>query len=59
MESKICSKCNMMKTLIEYYFDSSKRKYRSDCKECNKYIINFIDKIIVNYIKHNIILENT
>ena len=36
MESKICSKCNMMKTLIEYYFDSSKGKYRSDCKECNK-----------------------
>lgn len=48
-EKKICSKCEIEKHIIEFYFDASRGHYGSWCKCCHressaKYRIEFPDK---------------
>lgn len=36
METKICSKCNLEKSLSYFYFRKDSDKYRNSCIECEK-----------------------
>ena len=40
---KKCSKCNIEKSLSDFYFDTKNKNFRADCKKC-KYLLK--DKII-------------
>ena len=47
---KTCGKCNVEKLLSDFYYDSSRKDYKSQCKECkieitSKYAKNNRDKI--------------
>jgi hypothetical protein len=44
--SKICSKCNIAKSLNEYHWRNDTKSYRADCKTC-------INARVCDYTKHN------
>jgi hypothetical protein len=35
-ESKRCTKCGIVKSVSEFYYQSSSRSYRCDCKDCSR-----------------------
>lgn len=51
-QTKICSKCNIEKSLTEFHFRKDNNKYRNECKEClhiqqkNKKLSNYDEYII-------------
>jgi hypothetical protein len=57
IESKNCTKCGLLKSLNDYYFEKAKSKYRSECKSCTvnngkKYRENNPEKYKEGYLRY-------